>query len=260
MTYGVFPSSAGGGGGGGAGIGTFANRPAAGTPGAQYYSTDTTGLAVDDGAEWRPIVSSLVCRRVDLSVLDTWVHKELFPPNPQPAASATQYGDAALVNFPDTQGNNHYSARVQVTNNFTEVIGCWRAISARTGNPIPFAGILLGYYPTGRCAVGYGTGYTSPASFWGGSYYDSPTQPGVTSQNNSTNGSSGPVFVRVRAEDMGGGRVDGVTYLGPTPNGPWLEVYRTPNFFNSGPPNMVGVYGVGYNTEANVLFEHFETR
>jgi hypothetical protein len=252
MTYGVFPSSAGGGGGGGAGIGTYANRPAAGTTGAQYYATDATGLSVDDGSEWRPIVSSLVCRRVDLSTLNTWVN--------QAGSIATQYGDAALVKFPNTSGNNHYSARVQLTNNCTEVIGCWRAISAQPGNPLPFAGILLGHYPNGDCVVGYGTGYTSPASFYGGSYYNNPTSAGSTSQNNSTNGSSGPVFVRVKTEDMGGGRVDGVIYLGPTPNGPWLEVYRVFNFFNGAPPNMVGVYGVGYNTEANVLFEHFETR
>jgi hypothetical protein len=237
--------------GGGAGIGLYANRPAAGNQGAQYYSLDATGLAVDDGFYWRPIVSSLVCRQVDLSRLATWIN--------QAGATATQYGDAALINFPNVGGNSNYTARVQQTNAYTEVIGLCRVIANQQGNPQPVGGVILGDFASGLAIVSYSFGYPSPASFTGGAVFGNPFTP-VTSANNSTNGTSGPVFVRAAAVPMGGNRVDGVAYAGPTPNGPWLETFRYANLFNNAPPTMVGIYGNGYNSELNALFEHFETR
>lgn len=266
MPIGVLPVGAGGGGGGNStGFGPYAARAAL-TPvkGDQYFSTEDlpaapTGQAVYDGSEWRPIIAGIPCRKVDLSILNTWVNQAPFPPNPQPAATATQYGDAALINFPNVGGNAYYTARVQLRNDKTEVIGCCRVISNQQGNPQPVGGVILGNYATGLALVAYSFGYSSPASFTGGASFNNPFSA-AASANNSTNGISGPIFVRAAAVDMGGGRIDGVTYAGPTPNGPWLEIFRAFNLFNSNPVSMVGVYGNGYNCELNAVYEHFEAR
>lgn len=259
MSINVYPSTSGGGGGNSTGIGLYAQRALLNpVQGDQYYATDNSGQSVYDGSEWRPIVSGIVCKKVDLSVLNTWINQNPFPPNPLPVATATQYGDFALINFPNVGGNSYYTARVELNNIKTQAIGRCRTIANQQGNPQPAGGVIVGNFATKLAIVAYSFGYTSIASFTGGAAFNNPFSA-VGSGNNSTNGTSGPVFVKAASVDMGGGRFDGVAYAGPTPNGPWLEIYRYPNLFNSNPADMFGIYGNGYNTELNAVFDHYES-
>lgn len=68
------------------GVGAYASRPAAGTAGAQYFSTDGTRQFVDDGTNWRPNINGCLGTQPATVSNWTWVN--------QSTATATDVGGA----------------------------------------------------------------------------------------------------------------------------------------------------------------------
>ncbi len=81
----VGPSS----GGNSTGVGTYANRPAAGIIGNAYYSTDGTRKFIDDGSAWRPDINGCLGTQPGVVSGWTWVN--------QSTATATDVGGAIYL-------------------------------------------------------------------------------------------------------------------------------------------------------------------